>query len=585
MNCMRWTALALLAGAALPAAAADPRDDNSPWAVTSSAEWSKEYPRFNPLARQAGARWLRLFPEWQTLQPSQGVWNWEPGDRLVANARTNGLRISGAFLYFAPWATVDGSTRTCPVKDMQFWRDYVSGVMQRYREDILYWEVWNEFNGSFARNGTPKIYADMVREAHLAGQKIDPQIKIGISCANFDVGWLDAVIREGAAGHFDFVCVHPYENLAAALEGGEPGYLSLASSLRRMLAANGQRADMPLWITESGRQSTVQPDAEEDRKQAEAVLKLYPMALSQGFQRVFWFEVRGPAYGRGSDYGLVRPDWSLRPAYEAYRQMTSVLGPEPSYQGWLKVGANGYGFVFEGAPSQEFAAGPLRVLATWSPPETVNTIRFDGDVRVADASGAVALLKAGEELRVDASPRLVIGVPQPLVETARAQARQPFPWGTDFSQARIASCRLGAVNENKGVSQVHPKTTAVVNGLTESWRRTNFAHGSEGRYIYFRVEPTFAPFGTTNLEITVVARRLQPDKPANMGLVYESLSGYRGAPGHFSLAAGDEWQEHTWKVTNASFAGGWGWNFRIEATGSPNEFLVKEVRVAKKTKD
>ena len=74
----------------------------------------------------------------------------------------------------ASWASADGGTRAFPIKDMQFWRDYVEGVVSRYHEDVRYWEVWNEFNGSFATNGSPRIYAEMVRDAYTTARKIDP---------------------------------------------------------------------------------------------------------------------------------------------------------------------------------------------------------------------------------------------------------------------------------------------------------------------------------------------------------------------------------------------------------------------------
>jgi hypothetical protein len=37
--------------------------------------------------------------------------------------------------------------------------------------------------------------------------------------------------------------------------------------------------------------------------------------------------------------------------------------------------------------------------------------------------------------------------------------------------------------------------------------------------------------------------------------------------------------ELRWKVGNADFSGQWGWNFRINAIASPNEFFVKEIVV------
>ena len=120
------------------AADADPRDDASPWGMGSGAEWSGEFPKFNPMLDKAGVRWLRLFPEWQTTQPRQGQWNWKAADAMVASARANNIHLVGGFWYFAPWASADGGTRKGPIKDMQYWRDYVSATVGRYQKDVKY---------------------------------------------------------------------------------------------------------------------------------------------------------------------------------------------------------------------------------------------------------------------------------------------------------------------------------------------------------------------------------------------------------------------------------------------------------------
>ena len=185
------------------------------------------------------------------------------------------------------------------------------------------------------------------------------------------------------------------------------------------------------------------------------------------------------------------------------------------------------------------------------------------------------------ELPLTRTPVIIADVPRDKVELTRSQAAQPFPWGTDYSKVAEVSYRLSAVNEEKGIKQTHLETTAVVNRLAETWRRSDFFIGGEGRYMYFRVDPTFAGFGTTNLVITVVAQRVAADRKAGMGLLYESLKGYRRAEGWFDIPADDQWHEFAWTVNDANFVGGWGWNFRTDAVGSANEFWIREVRVRK----
>ena len=554
--------------------AADDRGDASPWAIASGAEWSGDYPRFNPMLAEAGVKWLRLFPEWQGIQSAPDQWNWDGADKMVADARKNNMHIAGLFAYLARFASADGGTRRFPIKDINYFRDYAAACMNRYKGDIKYWEVWNEFNGSFGPGGTPAIYAELTRTAYDEAKKIDANIKIGMSVANFDVGFLDRAIKAGAADHFDFIAVHPYENLGAAMDGGEVGFLSLTGSLRKMLQANNQPTDMPLWITEIGYQAPVQPDAAGDAKQAEAILKAYLLSIAQGFDKIFWFEARGPAYGHNTDHGILRADWSKRPSYLALKTMATLLGAEPKYIGWLNIGEGGYGFVYQGAD------GP--VLATWATAGKTFEGKFGSDITAIDAAGQRTPLPAGQTLKLDRMPVFVTGLAADAVELAKANRPQPYPWGGDYANATTVTCKLGVTNMEDGLKQVKPETTVPVNDLTSSSRRTDFAFGGEGHYVYFRVDPQFVPYGTNALEITIVAKRVDPGKSAGMILCYESLAnGYRGAPGYWTIPAADGWQEYTWELTDANFVGQWGWNFRFDAISSPNEFLVKEVRVTR----
>jgi hypothetical protein len=203
---------------------------------------------------------VRSFPEWANFQPERGKWDFSSGDGLIDSARKNRIRIVGVLCYLAPWASSPAPgadhgtrTRTFPIKDMRYWRDYVEGVVGRYHKDVKYWEVYNEFNSpAFARNASVKDYAAMVRQAHEAAGKVDPQCKIGIGCADVDISFLEQVFVQGAAGCVDFVNVHPYSLMGAVMDGRETVFLQMAANLRKMLAKCGQPMDMPLWVSEIG---------------------------------------------------------------------------------------------------------------------------------------------------------------------------------------------------------------------------------------------------------------------------------------------------------------------------------------------
>jgi hypothetical protein len=551
----------------------DPRDDSSPWGVAAGAEWLSDFERFNPLLRRAGVRWLRAFHEWEAIEPTRGRINWAETDRLVANAKANGIHLSWVFAYLASWASADGGTRKFPIKNEQFWRDYVRALVGRYHQEIKYWEVWNEFNGSFAENGNTSLYAELVKESSAIAKTIDPTVQIGISVANFDVGFLDAVIKAGAGGHFDYICIHPYEKLEALSNNGEVDFLAMPQTLRQMLTANGLTADMPFWITEVGAQAPSSPEPEADSRQAIALAKAYLLSLAAGFKRVCWFEPRGPSYGHQSDYGLIRADFTLRPSYHALETLTEVLGPEPARIGWLKFGATGYGFYFSGRSKD--------VLAAWAPSGQQVPLQFASDVELLELTGARKHLPAGQTLTLTDAPQLVLGPPPTLAQSAKAGLDRLSLWGADYNKADFVVARLQGTNIENGLRQVSPETTLPTTVDNEACRRTNFARAdAEGHYVYFSVAPQFLASETGELEITAVVRRLKPTALAGMSLDYESRSGYVNG-GYLNIPKSADWQELRWKIGDVRFVGQWGWHFRLNAIASPGEFLIKEVKVRK----
>ena len=493
--------------------------------------------------------------------------------------RANHIHLAPCWCYFAGFASADGGSRKGPIKNMQYWQNFVTASVDRYSDDIKYWEVWNEFNGSFYVGRSPaekaQDYAKLVVAAYDAAKKVDPTAKIGMSVANFDVAFLDAAIKAGAADHFDYICVHPYENLGAVAEGGEVGYLSLSGNLRDMLKANKQKTDIPLWITEVGAVAPVKAEPKGDAQQANMLAKAYLLSIAQGFDRIFWFEVRGPSYGNGADFGIIRPDWTPRPAYAALKTMTALLGPEPKYLGWLDLGKGGYGFLFSGK------TGP--VLAAWAAPGKSYKTTFTAEVLVTDLAGQESTLAAGADLTLTNSPVFIKNVPSDTARLAANNRTKAYPWGGDYAHAKVVTCRLGSANVEDGLKQSNPGTTVVVNGLTKTCRRTDFAnralHG-EGHYVYFRVDPLFVPFGTkqSGAHDRRQATAFPLDKNAGMNLCYESAHGYHNAEGWFALPADEQWHEHTWKLSDASFVGQWGWNFRCDGVSSANDFLIEEAR-------
>jgi polysaccharide biosynthesis protein PslG len=247
------------------------------------------------------------------------------------------------------------------------------------------------------------------------------------------------------------------------------------------------------------------PDAEGDQQQAETLAKAYVLSLAAGFQRIFWFEARGPSYGRGKDFGLIRADWTLRPSYAAVKTIIGALGRQPRYLGWLDLDNGGYGFFFQGQSEA--------VLVAWSPSKEEHRLRFATDVRIVDLAGRQSTLQSGKEFSLTGTPISITKIPVALLNQAMGNAGKPFPWEGDYSHAETVSCKLGQPNINDGLRQINPQTMVPVDVDGVPSRRMDFTRpNATGRYALFRADPRFAPFGTKDLEITAVVRRLAPER-------------------------------------------------------------------------
>jgi len=524
-------------------------------------------------------KWIRYFPSWISIErEGPGQFTWENADARVANAKENGIQVSGMLTFFPLWASADGkSPRANPVKDIKYWENFAEQAMTRYREDIRWWEVWNEFNsGAFAKSkDKPKDYAGLVAGAKRAAKRVDPGIKVGISCANFDLNFFAKSIKAGAAGHFDFVCVHPYENMHEVMRGGgEPGFLSMAASIRKMLKENGEDPGMPLWITEIGYKALNQPDAKEDSLQADALVKCFTLSIAQGFAVVEWFEARGPKYGKqkNQDFGLIRHDWTKRPSWHAYKQMTTTLGEYPEVIGWLALGekGKGYGFVFKGAGGQP-------VMVAWAPEKDGMKVSFPAAVTVTPINGKPKQVAANAAHQLPWSPSYVTDLPEAMVSTAQANRGKPFPWGGNFAEETVVRHVFGA-NTNLGLDHNTDWKVQIVNDLTSTHALTLDEKGKLPNHINFRAHPSFVNAANGKYEITAVVRR-KDNKPSKIRVYfYESENGYKRLGKPVEVKEGDEWQEISWTVDDANFVGQWGYNFCFAFQGG-KPMLMKEVRL------
>ena len=290
------------------------------------------------LISEAGIEAVRLDLTWAAVQPdSRDKYEWKDYDYLVGLSQRYGLDLLPVIAYSAEWAsTAQEATdfhdwSMAPPSPTEYaWFAYKA--VDRYKSNVPAWEVWNEPNTSiFWQPGPdPAQYAELLRHAYLAIKFADPKAVVVLGgLANDESAnmpqyvwyppeeFLQAVYDQGAGPYFDAVGRHPYTHPSLGT-----GYLvSQLGQLRDVMVANGD-GDKPIWLTEYGL-SAVPADGVTDEIQGAWLTQSFDALWPVDYVPVVvWYNFREKGTDpndREQNYGLIGNDWTIKPAYEAYK--------------------------------------------------------------------------------------------------------------------------------------------------------------------------------------------------------------------------------------------------------------------------
>ncbi len=325
----------LLAGAATPARADNPPPDPRFGAVESF--------RDPQAAVEAGVGWERILFYWSELQPnSPDEWNgYHVPDEWLVQAASAGREVVGLLKHTPAWAT-DGLPGCgvprgldLPVDDPgNLWAAFVRRTVGMYAGRINHWIVWNEpdiapetYGAEWC--GSVEEYYRLVKVAYIAAHQVNPDVVIHLAGLTYhhDQEYLHrflAVAAQDPSGpehgyYFDVVSLHIYfqsESIPLII-----GYA------RSALSAYG--LTKPIWVNETNASPDSDPQWPVVRpcwrvsleEQAGFLLQSFGLALASGAERVAVYKWRDA--GEAEPFGVIRTDGSRRPAFDAYRLITT----------------------------------------------------------------------------------------------------------------------------------------------------------------------------------------------------------------------------------------------------------------------
>jgi hypothetical protein len=284
----------------------------------------------------AHATWVRSDLGWEYLEPIKGDWRFDQYDKVVADAKANGMRYL-AILHTVPsWANNNAGDYGPPT-DLSLLTNYCYRTAKHYIPlGVTEYEIGNEINlphPGWTPNGTTyakKYLLPCVSGLRKAAAELNatPTIVFGSLAPTDWTGganqatFLTDAYNNGAKGMFDAIGWHPYTGSDAPAESvhmnGDPGQLNT------IMAAHGDGAKK-VWATEYGA-PTGGPNSVSESAQAAMVASSLSVWYSKPYAGpLFWYSGRDTGTStsdREEHFGFLRFDGSKKPAYAA---MSAVL--------------------------------------------------------------------------------------------------------------------------------------------------------------------------------------------------------------------------------------------------------------------
>jgi len=276
---------------------------------------------------------------WQDIEPVKGKLDFSKYDYIVNLVHSSGIEILGLLNYSTDWAA---SAWNAPPASNKLFVNYVSQVIDRYKDKIKYWEVWNEPDDPqywMLQDGMVR-YASLLKEVYTAAKSLDADCRILNGGLSKDIPVsLRKLYKNGAGDYFDILAIHPFVNPLNQVDVER--VKGLYNGCKKIMRENGD--DKKIWFTELGCPGVSVPSSANswwlgmsptEEEQALWVKKVYTEILPElaDCERIFWafFKDCNNYWRNGIDYfGLVRNDFSLKPAFEAYKESVKFWAESP----------------------------------------------------------------------------------------------------------------------------------------------------------------------------------------------------------------------------------------------------------------
>ena len=283
--------------------------------------------------KSAGIKFIRDECYWADVETTPGVFNYPSQvDFYIQSAKQRGIDILLILNYNNPLYAAHAGAGIVTDTNRAKFIEYCRRTVARYSPlGVKHYEIWNEPNIPIFWHPTPNAfdYFKLLQNVYPAIKEVDSSAVV-IACATSPaegnpspfINWLtfiSQVYSYGGGNFMDGVSFHLYRVDRGPENWLQTDYLNLKNIV----------GSKPMWLTEFGyHTSSVWPNLSL-QAQAEFVARLYLIgsAINQ-LNSVFYYDLKNDGTSSNDpehNFGLMNFDLSPKPAFKAYKTLTSEL--------------------------------------------------------------------------------------------------------------------------------------------------------------------------------------------------------------------------------------------------------------------
>ena len=319
------------------------------------------------MLRAAGFGWAKVQIRWEDLEPTKGNIQWNTIDDVVNTGTSHGVKLLFSVVTAPRWARPADTDFSVPgpPADPKDFANFVGAIAERHKSNVQAYEIWNEQNlaREWGGNGRQNAgqYVALLKAAYSTIKAADPDavvlsgaltpagnVNLGQGLlARDDREFLREMYAAGLKNYADAVGAHPsgFNNPPDddpgrktadnnSFKGHWSFYYRNFETYHQIMSEFGDGGKQ-IWFTEFGWASSPKPYPEyaygadnTEEEQAAYLVRAFEIARERGYVGVM--AIWNLSYAPGTNetdsqgmraFGIIRPDWSPRPAYNALAAM------------------------------------------------------------------------------------------------------------------------------------------------------------------------------------------------------------------------------------------------------------------------